>query len=99
MWAVVILAILGVANSAAVEKRALQPMTGYQLNCKYSHYFNTCMSRAEHFLQDHKSFFFFFFFFFLKCHFPYWVLELLDYLQYCSLMYVKTDTWNSFTQC
>ena len=34
MWAVVVLAIVGVANSASVERRALTPMTGYQLDSK-----------------------------------------------------------------
>ena len=31
MLAVVILAVLGLVNSAAIEKRALQPMSSYQL--------------------------------------------------------------------
>ena len=34
MWAVVVLAIVGLANSASVERRALTPMTGYQLDSK-----------------------------------------------------------------
>ena len=31
MFAVVILALLGLVNSAVIEKRALQPMSSYQL--------------------------------------------------------------------